>query len=148
MEKKTLGKAQFRAIRERCGISQKVLANHFRVNLETVKRWEKPNGLPIPEDVSAWMMSILSMHRNAVKTALDAVDSITERQGSEPDHIDLMYYRSQAHYDKFGRDSGDYSMVNARAREIGATLESEGIEARYFYPEDSEVKFQQLANTR
>lgn len=148
MEKKTLGKAQFRAIRERCGISQKVLANHFRVNLETVKRWEKPNGLPIPEDVSAWMMSILSMHRNAVETALDAVDSMIERQGSEPDHIDLMYYRSQAHYDKFGRDEGDYAIVNARSREIGAILEAEGIEARFRYPEDDEAGFQRLANTR
>lgn len=64
------------------------------------------------------------------------------------DKVDLLYYRSQEHYDRYGRDKGDYAIVNARSREISAILESEGIEARFRYPEDDEAGFQRLANTR
>lgn len=53
-----------------------------------------------------------------------------------------------AHYDRFGRDKGDYAIVNARSREIAAILEAQGIEARFRYPEDDEAGFQRLANTR
>lgn len=65
-----------------------------------------------------------------------------------PSHVDLLYYRSQEHYDRYGRDKGDYAIVNARSREIAAILESQGIEARFRYPEDDEAGFQRLANTR
>lgn len=44
--------------------------------------------------------------------------------------------------------AGDYAIVNARSREIAAILESQGIEARFRYPEDDEAGFQRLANTR
>ena len=81
-------------------------------------------------------------------TAMDAVDGIEEVQGNPPDHVDLLYYRSQAHYDTYGRDEGDYAIVNARSREIAAILEAQGIEARFRYPEDDEAGFQRLANTR
>lgn len=63
-------------------------------------------------------------------------------------NLDLLYYRSQEHYDRYGRDKGDYAIVNARSREIAAILESQGIEARFRYPEDDEAGFQRLANTR
>lgn len=52
------------------------------------------------------------------------------------------------HYDRYGRDKGDYAIVNARSREIAAILEAQGIEARFRYPEDDETGFQRLANTR
>lgn len=53
-----------------------------------------------------------------VEAALDAVDEMTETQGHAPSHVDLLYYRSQEHYDRYGRDKGDYAIVNARSREI------------------------------
>ena len=83
-----------------------------------------------------------------VEAALDAVDEMEEELGKLPSHVDLLYYRSQAHYDRFGRDKGDFSVVNARTREIAALLEAQGIEARFVFPEDNEATFQQLANTR
>ena len=144
----TLSKAQFREIRERCGISQKMLADRFSNAVLTVKRWEKPGEAEPPADVQAWLESMLTQHVEAVEAALDAVDEMTETQGHAPNHVDLLYYRSQAHYDRFGRDKGDYAIVNARSREIAAILEAEGIEARFRYPEDDEAGFQRLANTR
>lgn len=144
----TLSKAQFREIRERCGISQKMLADRFSNAVLTVKRWEKPGEAEPPADVQAWLESMLTQHVEAVEAALDAVDEMTETQGHAPNHVDLLYYRSQAHYDRFGRDKGDYAIVNARSREIAAILEAQGIEARFKYPEDDEARFQRLANTR
>lgn len=144
----TLSKAQFRETRERCGISQQMLASKTGVKVLSVKRWEKPGEAEAPADVQAWLESMLTQHVEAVEAALDAVDGIEEVQGNPPDHVDLLYYRSQAHYDTYGRDEGDYAIVNARSREVAAILEAQGIEARFCYPEDDEIGFQRLANTR
>ena len=143
-----MSKAQFRATRERCGISQQMMADHFGNKVLTVKRWEKPGEAEPPEDAQAYLLHMLDLHIQAVEAALDAVDEMTETQGHAPSHVDLLYYRSQAHYDTYGRDKGDYAIANARAREIAAILEAQGIEVRVKYPEDDETEFQQLANTR
>lgn len=144
----TMSKAQFRATRERCGISQQMMADHFGNKVLTVKRWEKPGEAEPPEDAQAYLLHMLDLHVQAVEAALDAVDEMEELNGNPPSHVDLMYYRSQAHYNRYGRDRGDFAVVNARAREIAALLETQGIEARFVFPEDNEAEFQQLANTR
>ena len=145
---KAMSKAQFRATRERCGISQQIMADHFGNKVLTVKRWEKPGEAEPPEDAQTYLLHMLDLHVQAVEAALDAVDEMEEELGKLPSHVDLLYYRSQAHYDRFGRDKGDFSVVNARTREIAALLEAQGIEARFVFPEDNEATFQQLANTR
>lgn len=144
----TMSKAWFRATRERCGISQQMMADHFGNKVLTVKRWEKPGEAEPPEDAQAYLLHMLDLHVQAVEAALDAVDEMEELNGNPPSHVDLLYYRSQAHYDRFGRDKGDFSVVNARTREIAALLETQGIEARFVFPEDDEATFQRLANTR
>lgn len=143
-----MSKAQFRATRERCGISQQMMADYFGNKVLTVKRWEKPGEAEPPEDAQAYLRHMLDLHVQAVGAALDAVDEMEEELGKSPSHVDLLYYRSQAHYDRFGRDKGDFSVVNARTREIAALLETQGIEARFVFPEDDEATFQRLANTR
>lgn len=145
---KAMSKAQFRATRERCGISQQMMADHFGNKVLTVKRWEKPGEAEPPEDAQAYLRHMLDLHVQAVGAALDAVDEMEEELGESLSHVDLLYYRSQAHYDRFGRDKGDFSVVNARTREIAALLETQGIEARFVFPEDDEATFQRLANTR
>ena len=143
-----MSKAQFRATRERCGISQQMMADYFGNKVLTVKRWEKPGEAEPPEDAQAYLLHMLDLHVQAVEAALDAVDEMEEVNGNPPSHVDLLYYRSQAHYDRYGRDKGDFAVVNARTREISALLEMQGIEARFVFPEDNEAEFQQLANTR
>lgn len=124
-------KADFRVARERCGISQKMLADHFGNAVMTVKRWEKPDEAEPPEDVREWLAHMLDLRVRAVGKALDAVGGEAGSQG----HVDLLYYRSQAHYDRWGNGRGNYRLVNARAREVAAILESRGVEPRFRYPE-------------
>ena len=145
---KAMSKAQFRATRERCGISQQMMADHFGNKVLTVKRWEKPGEAEPPEDAQAYLLHMLDLHVQTVEAALDAVDEMEELNGNPPSHVDLLYYRSQAHYDRYGRDKGDFAVANARTREIAALLETQGIEARFVFPEDDEATFQRLANTR
>ena len=145
---KAMSKAQFRATRERCGISQQMMADHFGNKVLTVKRWEKPGEAEPPEDAQAYLLHMLDLHVQAVEAALDAVDEMEELHGNPPSHVDLLDYRSQAHYGRYGRDKGDFAVVNARTREIAALLEMQGIEARFVFPEDNDAEFQQLANTR
>ena len=142
-----MNKAKFRETRERCGISQKMLADRFGNAIRTVKRWEKPGDAEPPSDIQEWLEGMLAAHVEAVKASLDAAESMLDELG-EAHHVNLLYYRSQAHYDQYGRDSGNFSVVNARTREVGAILEANGVEVRYLYPEDDEMVFQQLASTR
>jgi len=137
-------KADFRVARERCGISQKMLADHFGNAVMTVKRWEKPKEYDPPADAQEWLEHMLDLHVRAVGKALDAVDEEAESRG----YVDLLYYRSQAHYDRYGHERGDYRLVNARAREVAAVLESRGIEPRFHYPEDDVAGSLRMADTR
>lgn len=133
-------KAQFRAIRERIGVTQKMLANHFGNDISTVKRWEKPGYFNPPEDVCEWLETMLEAHMQAVDTVMKTLDKTLEEavesQGKPPTHINLFYYRSQEHFDRLGRDKGNYSVVNARTREVAVLLEARGIKVRFLYPED------------
>lgn len=53
-------KADFRAARERCGISQQMLASKAGVKVLSVKRWEKPGEAEAPADVQAWLERMLT----------------------------------------------------------------------------------------
>ena len=77
-------KADFRAARERCGISQQMLASKANVKVLSVKRWEKPGEAEAPSDVQTWLGHMLDLHIQAVEAALDAVDEMTETQGTRP----------------------------------------------------------------
>lgn len=141
-------KAQFKAIRERVGLSQEAVANALGNAVRTVKRWEDPNYQQPPADAWAYLEQALKQHVQAVNKSVDMVKQIGEKTGNLPDHVDLLYYKTQHQYDLYGRDPGSYMMVNARTREIAVRLEQLGVEARFHYPEEDEQLFTQLANTR
>ena len=75
---------------------------------------------------------------------LGTVGEAAESQG----HVDLPHYRSQSRYDRYGSDRDDYRLVNARAREVAAVLESQGIEPRFHYPGDDGAGFRRLTDMR
>lgn len=141
-------KAQFKAIRERVGLSQEDVANALGNAVRTVKRWEDPNYQQPPADAWGYLGEALKQHIEAVNTAVDTVKKVGEKMGNLPDHVDMLYYKTQRQYDLYGRDTGSYMIVNARTREIAVRLEQLGVEARFRYPEDDEQLFTQLANTR
>lgn len=141
-------KAQFKATRERVGLSQEAVADALGNAVRTVKRWEDPNYQQPPKDAWAYLESALKQHVEAVNKSVEMVKQIGEKVGNLPDHVDLLFYRTQHQYDLYGRDPGNYMIVNARAREIAVRLEQLGVETRFHYPEEDERLFTQLANTR
>ena len=54
----------------------------------------------------------------------------------EDTRIDLTYYRSQAEYDRYGRDRGPYRQVNAVSLHAGLLLRQAGYVVAYVAPQD------------
>lgn len=144
-----ISKSWLRATRERVGLSQRELAQAMGNTTDMVKKWENPSYGPVPQDAADYMENALGRHREAVEASVEQVEAIEKRTGRKPHEITLSYFRSQYHYDEYGRDQGTYGVVNARSREIAVILESKGYGVRFVYPEErSEVEFTALANTR
>lgn len=142
-------KAEFKAIRERVGLSQEAVAQALGNTVLTVKRWENPRYSNPPEDAWAFLFTALDQHKRIVDDALRAVEkTIKGHGGRKPSHADFLYYRTQEQYDLYGREEGDYMVVNARVREIAVRVEALGVEPRLHYPEEDEKLFSILANTR
>lgn len=128
-----ISKADFRAARDRCGLTQQDVAKALKVTDQTVRRWERDDNDWLPEDAVEWMLDRLQEHRIAVEAALDAAHEAIE-VAPEGSAIILTYFRSQRQYDDFGRDPGNHFVVDARTREVAAILEAEGHEVRFAYP--------------
>ena len=142
-------KAEFRATRERVGLTQKALAVMMGVDVRTVKRWEEPELPDPPKYAQDRLQEALEAHTAIVQAAIRRVDAIVEQQGRPPASMCLTYYRSQAQYDRYGRDRGDFNVINARSREIGALLRQRGITVSYAYPDGGDTGvFEALKGTR
>ena len=141
-------KAEFRAIRERVGLTQEALADMLDVKVDTVKKWENTKYFDPPEYAWDCLSNILQAHVTAVQTAITQVDRIAEQQGALPKTISLTYYRTQTQYDEHGRDKGDFNIINARSREIGLILNRRGIEVKYVYPDGNTALYETLGKTR
>lgn len=142
-------KAQFRAIRERVGISQAALADALGNEISTVKRWENPRYVEPPTDAWEYLLDALAAHEDAVEKSVNVVKKMIKKNGGrKPQNVKILYYRTQHQYDLYGRDKGDYQIVDARAREVAVRLEQMGVGVEFHYPEDSERFFSNLAKTR
>lgn len=141
-------KAEFRATRERVGLTQTALAGALDVRVETVKRWENPQYDEPPAFAWDYLSGVLEAHTAIVQSTIRRVDMIAEQQGALPKTMCLTYYRSQAQYDRYGRDKGDFNIINARSREIGMLLSQRGIEVKYVYPDGNTALYETLGKTR
>lgn len=123
--------AEFRARRERCGLTQLDVAEAMRVRTLTVKRWEKSGEPDAPEDAWAFIEAVEAARKDVVRQAEGAV---REHGGTGP--VQLTYYRTQEQFDACGRDSGPVGVANANARAVAERLESMGYEVAWAYPDD------------
>lgn len=128
-----------KAIRDRVGLSQQDVADALGVTILTVKRWEDPNGSTIPTAYKTLLADALADHQLAVKTAMEAVMAQEDQRGEAPQFVRLYYYRSQADYDKYGRDAGKVSVVNARIRETYTLLQYEGYDVYLLYKSEPDI---------
>lgn len=123
--------ADFRARRERCGLTQQEMADAVGVRVLAVKKWERPDGPVAPADAWAFLEAVETARRAVVKQAEEAALQFAERGA-----VQLTYYRTQEQFDEFGRDEGPVGVANANARAVADRLESMGFEIAWAYPDD------------
>ena len=64
-------KADFKALRETCGLSQQNVADALGVHLQTIKRWEKPSfPYAVPDDAFDYLDSVAVSQANQVSYML------------------------------------------------------------------------------
>lgn len=138
----TRGKADFKALRERVGLSQQDVASALDVNIKTVKNWENPKQerYLIPVDAWDYLEDAAELQRKQVSYACAVIAQQVEAFGMEPVTVPITYYRDQKMYDEFGRDPGPFGQANANARAIGYELERRGIDVEYRYPCEGAIK--------
>lgn len=128
-------KAQFKALRERVGMSQQDVADTLGVNARTVKRWEhEADRREPPADAVELLKRQLNVQREMVDYMVGVCERVTEERGRMPSLVPIAYYRDQAMYDEFGRDSGPFGVANANARAVAQELEALGYEVEFRYP--------------
>lgn len=127
-------KAEFRALREACGLTQQNVADAVGVRVTAVKRWERPGWPDPPEDVREYLEIERDRLEQMASYAADKAVELRDETGAE--RVTLSYYRDQEHYDRAGRDAGPVGYANAAARLAALYLEAEGLEVAFSYPED------------
>ena len=125
-------KANFRALREMCGLSQQDVADAADVNRRSVKRWEESgNDWEPPEDVWEWILACAEVQAETVDAAVSA--AMAHPGGA----VQVTYYRTQEQFDAMGRDDGPYGMANANSRLAAHRLMALGREVEFSYPDDA-----------
>ena len=133
-------KADFKALREACGLSQQNVADALGVHLQTIKRWEKPSfPYAVPDDAFSYLDSVAESQANQVSYMLGVVAKQVEQLGKNPVLVPITYYRDQQMYDKYGRDEGPFGWPNAVARKLAYELGKRGIAYSFRYPDDGAV---------
>lgn len=133
-----MSNAEFKALRERVGLSQQNVADEVGVNVRSVKRWEREDGKYVaPRDAWDVLHAALSSQRQAVAHALEVVGEVTDVAQKPPKSVTLSYFKNQEMYDEYGRDEGPYGQANANARAVAEALEGLGYDVKFAYPEDA-----------
>ncbi len=136
-------KANFRALRERVGLSLGELSEIINVGVRGIQRWEnEEKGLWPPEYAWTCLGQMLEAQQAMIELALDKAAQVPL---SEP--IEITYYRSQEMFDNYGRDEGNYAIANANARAMATALESAGWQVTFAYP-TGEVQRQRAPRPR
>ena len=131
--------ANFRAMREICGVTQQQVADALGVRVLAVKRWEKGER-PIPDDALEWMRSAAVEHTDGVRTEAGEVMA-----NAEPgEAVCLEYYRTQEQCDMAaelaGTEAGPYQFVNAVRRSAAERLVDMGYLVSFAYPDEERTE--------
>ena len=130
-------KSEFRALRERVGLTRDTLADILGVTVRSVRYWESLDSLRYPPD-DAWHVldDALEHQRAIVAYTLDVVAQMIRDEGEKPAYVTLPYWLCRKDYEEGSEDSkyglnGDWHMANANALAVSILLEAQGIEVRW-----------------
>lgn len=132
--------ADFKALREACGLSQQNVADALGVHLQTIKRWEKPSfPYNVPDDAFDYLDGVAESQAEQVDCMLHAAAQQIEQFGKEHVLVPITYYRDQQMYDAYGRGKGPFGWSNAVARKLAYELGKRGVSCSFRYPSDCTV---------
>lgn len=134
------GRAAFKALRERAGMSQQNVADALGTNIRTVKRWEHENyRYAVPDNAWGLLGSAMERQRASAARALDlAIKERDSAGGKDKSSVPITYYRDQAMHDRFAQEPGPYGVANAEARATAGLLEDNGFDVEFVYPSGEE----------
>lgn len=120
-------KAELRAMREDCGMTQQDVADKFDVRKLTVKRWENQTveGSEPPDDVWEWIMNTRYSIAEEARDLSRRLISLAEDEGDEG-AVCLPYYRVRGELDATGQDDRPIGVVNAITRMTARLIEDAG----------------------
>lgn len=131
--------ADFKALRERVGLSQQNVADALGVTVRSVKRWEHEDAQHhAPQDAWDVLDAALRSQQQAAAHALEIAREARGIAGKMPASVSIGYFRNQGMFDEHGRDDGPFGQANANARAAAAALESEGYDVQFCYPCDAD----------
>jgi transcriptional regulator with XRE-family HTH domain len=130
-------KSEFKATRERVGITQAALASIMGVSQRSVRYWEHPISQRQPPE-EAWRIldDALDRQRQVVSFALQKVDEAEETAGTKPNAVRLPYWLTEGDYVQWSTDSelgiiGDWRMANANNQVLAIILEERGVNVEW-----------------
>lgn len=127
-------KTLFHALRDMAGLDSETLARMLGLSgPQWIHRWERDGQQDPPLDAWQTVEATVKRHCELVNAILLRVHGQGLPEGTS---IDLAYYRSQAEYDRHGRDRGPYRQVNAVSLHAGLLLTQDGYEVVYVAPQD------------
>lgn len=128
--------ANFRALRELCGVTQQHAADALGVRALTVKRWEKGE-TPIPGDAMEWLMGCVEEHDAGVVENLGRLLAALPADGEAC----LTYYRTQDQADSEAHpeQAGPYGFLNAVTRSTAERLVAMGYRVSFSYPDEERI---------
>ena len=132
-----VAKAMFKAAHEGMGLSQANVAGALKVDVRTVKRWERPGEAAPPKFAWDYLEDLQAAFDQQVSDAVSGIEAMTAENGM-PGKVTLTYYRTQEDYDRFGRDNGPFGFRNAMTREVAQLLKNRGYRVEFAYPADEQ----------
>lgn len=128
--------ANFRALRELCGVTQQQAADALGMRALTVKRWEKGD-TPIPGDAMAWLMGCVEEHDAGVAENLGRILAALPAGGD----VSMTYYRTQeqADADAYPEQAGPYGFLNSITRSTAERLVAMGYRVSFSYPDEERI---------
>ena len=130
-------KSEFKAIRERVGITQAALTSIMGVSQRSVRYWEHPISQRQPPE-EAWRIldDALDRQRQVVSFALQKVDEAEETAGTKPNAVRLPYWLTEGDYVQWSTDAmlgiiGDWRMANANNQVLAIILEERGVNVEW-----------------
>lgn len=135
--------ANYRALREICGVTQQQVADVLGVSVLTVKKWEKGVNR-VPDDALAFIREAAAEHTQAVRAEVAEAAS-SAQPGSA---LCLTYYRTQEQADLeaelAGETAGPYQFLNAVRRSVGERLIDMGYLVSFKYPDEERLEAKRL----